>query len=122
MGPRSVDPPLVTTGVALDCPSVGFMGRNSRCDGEYQPLAIETYRRGDVVGSCPALHRLTVRQISNRYLPEEEPITIADLRRRGLSIRRIAAQFGRTPSTISREWTKQPLTAPLDGWSTSATT
>jgi hypothetical protein len=42
--------------------------------------------------------RLTVRQISNRYLPEEEAITIADLRRRGLSIRRIAAQI--RPDTI----------------------
>ncbi|MGY4646299.1 helix-turn-helix domain-containing protein [Mycobacterium sp. URHB0021] len=67
----------------------------------------------------PALHRLTVRQISNRYQLEEEPITIADLRRRGLSIRRIAVQLGRVPSTISREWTKPPLPASLDGWSTS---
>src|SRR3954466_12582368 len=58
------------------------MGRNSYCDGQYQPLATKTYRRGEVVGFVPALHRLTVRQISNRYQPEEEPITIADLRRR----------------------------------------
>jgi hypothetical protein len=32
----------------------------------------KTYRRGDAVGFVPALDRLTVRQISNRYLSEEE--------------------------------------------------
>jgi IS30 family transposase len=50
-----------------------------------------------------ALDRLVVRQISDRYLSEEERIDIADLRRAGLSIRGIATKLGRAPSTISRE-------------------
>ncbi|WP_072532795.1 IS30 family transposase [Mycobacterium tuberculosis] len=44
-----------------------------------------------------------MRQISSRYLSEEERINIADLRRSGLSIRKIADQLGRAPSTVSRE-------------------
>ncbi|MGY4646442.1 transposase, IS30 family [Mycobacterium sp. URHB0021] len=44
-----------------------------------------------------------MRQISDRYLSEQERIDIADLRRSGLSIRGIAAELGRAPSTISRE-------------------
>ena len=63
----------------------------------------KTYRRGEVVGFVPALDRLAVRQISARYLSQDERIEIADLRRAGLSIREIAAQLGRAPSTISRE-------------------
>lgn len=43
------------------------------------------------------------RPISCRYLSEEERIRIADLRREKKSIRSIAAELGRSPSTISRE-------------------
>ncbi|MEU2876265.1 helix-turn-helix domain-containing protein [Streptomyces sp. NPDC007070] len=43
------------------------------------------------------------RQISDRYLSEEESIRIADLRRGKRSVRSIAAELGRSPSTISRE-------------------
>jgi Helix-turn-helix domain len=60
----------------------------------------KTYRRGEPVGFVPALDRLAVRQISNRYLSEEERIGIADLRRSGLSIRKIADKLG--PSGRSR--------------------
>lgn len=42
-------------------------------------------------------------QISARYLSEEERITIADLRRAGATVRAIAAELRRSPSTISRE-------------------
>ena len=41
--------------------------------------------------------------ISPRYLSEQERITLADLRRTGRSIRSIATEMGRSPSTISRE-------------------
>ncbi|MFI2371170.1 transposase [Streptomyces sp. NPDC018833] len=41
--------------------------------------------------------------ISCRYLSEAERIRIADLRREKRSIRSIAAELGRSPSTISRE-------------------
>lgn len=42
-------------------------------------------------------------RISERFLSEEERVTIADRHRAGSSIRGIAAELGRSPSTISRE-------------------
>ena len=44
-----------------------------------------------------------MRQISSRFLSQDERIEIADLRHAGLSIRQIATKLGRAPSTISRE-------------------
>lgn len=43
------------------------------------------------------------RQISSRYLSQDQRIEIADLRQSGLSLRAIASQLKRAPSTISRE-------------------
>ncbi|HLM21275.1 MAG TPA: helix-turn-helix domain-containing protein [Propionibacteriaceae bacterium] len=63
----------------------------------------KVYRRGRLVGFVPALERLAVRQISPRFLSQAERIDIADLRHAGGSIRQIAHQLGRAPSTISRE-------------------
>ena len=63
----------------------------------------KTYRRGQLIGFVPALDRLAVRQISERYLSQDERIEIADLRRAGLSTRQIADKLGRAPSTVSRE-------------------
>jgi IS30 family transposase len=42
-------------------------------------------------------------EISDRYMSEDERVTIADLRRQGLSMRAVAEKIGRSPSTISRE-------------------
>jgi IS30 family transposase len=42
-------------------------------------------------------------QVSARYLSEDERVRIADLRRAGLGVRAIAAELGRSPSTVSRE-------------------
>jgi transposase, IS30 family len=41
--------------------------------------------------------------ISARYLSEDERLVIGDLRRAGLSVRAIAAERDRAPSTVSRE-------------------
>jgi IS30 family transposase len=41
--------------------------------------------------------------VSARFLSEDERIAIADLRRRGHTVRDIAARLGRAPSTVSRE-------------------
>lgn len=41
--------------------------------------------------------------VPSRYLVLQERLQIADLHRLGLSLRRIAAELGRSPSTISRE-------------------
>jgi len=43
------------------------------------------------------------REISPRYLSEDERVRIADLRRVGHGVREIAQELGRSPSTISRE-------------------
>jgi IS30 family transposase len=56
-----------------------------------------------VAGFVPALERLAVRQVSARFLSQDERIEIADLHHAALSIRQIAARLGRAPSTISRE-------------------
>jgi transposase, IS30 family len=86
--------------------SVSAAGREvgvSRTSANNWARGYKTYRRGEAVGFVPALDRLAVRQISNRYLSEEERIAIADLRRSGLSARKIAAKLKRAPSTVSRE-------------------
>jgi IS30 family transposase len=51
----------------------------------------------------PSVINAAEREISSRYLSEEERVRIADLRRAGLGVRAIAAELGRSPSTISRE-------------------
>ena len=43
------------------------------------------------------------RVISARFLSVEERLEIADMHRRGVSVRQIADRLGRSPSTISRE-------------------
>ena len=43
------------------------------------------------------------REISDRYLSEQERVLIADLRAAGAGVRAIADRTGRSPSTISRE-------------------
>jgi IS30 family transposase len=75
----------------------------SRTAGNNWSRGYKTCRNGQVTGFVPALDRLAVREISARYLSQQERIEIADLRHAGLSIRQIAEQLGRAPSTISRE-------------------
>ena len=75
----------------------------SRTAGNNWSRGYKTYCHGQVAGFVPALERLAVREISARYLSQDERIEIADLRHAGLSIRQIADQLGRAPSTISRE-------------------
>ena len=58
----------------------------------------------------PPLERLAVRQISPRFLSQDERIELADLRHAGLSIRQIACRLGRAPSTISRELRRNATT------------
>ena len=75
----------------------------ARTTGTNWACGHKTYRNGLVVGFVPPLDRLAVRQISSRFLSQDERIEIADLRHAGLSIRQIALKLGRAPSTISRE-------------------
>ena len=75
----------------------------------------KVYRRGQLVGFVPALERLAVRQISPRFLSQDERIEIADLRHAGLSIRQIACRLGRAPSTMSRELRRNATTTGVTG-------
>lgn len=78
----------------------------SRSSGNSWARGYTVYRDGRPVKTVAPLDRLGVREISPRYLSEDERILIADLRREGLSIRKITAQLDRSPSTISREPTR----------------
>lgn len=61
------------------------------------------YRNGQAVRFVEPLDRLEVRQVSARYLSQQERIEIADLHHEGVGVREIARRIGRSPSTISRE-------------------
>ncbi|MFD7568895.1 IS30 family transposase [Streptomyces tendae] len=52
----------------------------------------------------------------SRYLQEHDRIHIADRLREKASIRQIAAELGRSPSTISREIRRNRRTMPRGGW------
>jgi transposase, IS30 family len=75
----------------------------SRTTGANWSRGYKTYRNGTPVGFVAPLDRLAVREVSDRYLSQDERIEIADLRQTGLSVRQVAARMGRAPSTISRE-------------------
>lgn len=70
----------------------------SRTAGNNWARGYKTYRGGEVVGFVPAVERLAVRQISSRFLPQDERIEIADLRVQGLSVREIGRRLGRAPT------------------------
>ena len=78
------------------------VGVSRTCGGNWA-RGYKTYRQGRAVGFIAPLDHLAVREISARYLSQDERIEIADLRRAGLSVRGIAQRLGRSPSTISRE-------------------
>ena len=75
----------------------------SRSAGNNWTHGYKTYRRGEVVRLVAPLDRLAVREISGRFLSQDERFEIADLRRAGLSVRQVARLLGRAPSTVSRE-------------------
>jgi hypothetical protein len=65
----------------------GSGGRVSRTTGNNWSRGYKTYRHGQVAGFVPALDRLAVREISGRFLSQDERIEIADLRHAGLGVR-----------------------------------
>ena len=74
------------------------------------PQTGKRWRRGRLMTSSSGarLHYAAVidtrrQAISQRYLSEDDRVAIADLRGAGSGVRAIAAQLGRSPSTVSRE-------------------
>jgi IS30 family transposase len=51
----------------------------------------------------PVVAVVRKREISSRFLSEDERVLIADRRRAGVTVRAIARELGRSPATVSRE-------------------
>jgi transposase, IS30 family len=76
--------------------------RRGRPEGRKKRPRLPANQDGATVVSSRSGRSIEVRGTS-RYLGEDERIHIADRLRQGVSLRRIAAELGRAPSTISRE-------------------
>ena len=82
----------------------------SRTAGRNWANGYRTYRSGEVVGFVAALAG-EVREISSRFLSQDQRFEIGDRYRTGVSIREIARRLGRAPSTISRERQRNAIPA-----------
>ena len=92
---------LIARGVS-NAEACRVVGVNSRTGKRW------LYGRTITSGSGRRLHYPPVintrrAEISARYLAEDERVRIADLQRRGDTVRAIAAELGRSPSTVCRE-------------------
>lgn len=76
----------------------------SRSSGNNWSRGYKTYRRSKVVGFVPALDRLAVREISSRFLSQDERIEIADLQQ---AFRTTYRDLRDTPSGITGSVKKQ---------------
>jgi IS30 family transposase len=81
-----------------------IVGINRRTGKRWRHGRTITARDGRKLHYAPVITTGAVRrEISPRYLSEDERVRIADLRRAGNAVRAIAEQTGRSPSTVSRE-------------------
>ncbi len=82
-----------------------IVGINPRTGKRWRHGRTITARDGRKLHYSPVITRGAVvrREISDRYLSEQERVQIADLRAAGAGVRAIAERTGRSPSTISRE-------------------
>ena len=81
-----------------------IVGINRRTGKRWRHGRTITTRDGRKLHYAPVAGAGAVRrEISPRYLSEDERVRIADLRRAGAGVRAIAERTGRSPSTISRE-------------------
>ena len=81
-----------------------IVGINRRTGKRWRHGRTITARDGRKLHYAPVITTGAVRrEISPRYLSEDERVRIADLRRAGNGVRAIAEQTGRSPSTVSRE-------------------
>jgi transposase, IS30 family len=82
-----------------------IVGINPRTGKRWRHGRTITGRDGRKLHYDPVITRGAVvgREISDRYLSEQERVQIADLRAAGAGVRMIAGRTGRSPSTISRE-------------------
>ena len=92
---------LIARGVS-NAEACRIVGINARTGKRWRHGRKRTTRDGRTLHYAPVITSRKV-EVSERYLSEDERVTIADLRRQKLSMRAIATKLGRSPSTISRE-------------------
>jgi len=92
---------LIARGVS-NSEACRIVGINRRTGKRWRHGRTITSSNGRKLHYPPVINRRK-REISPRYLSEEERVRVADLHRAGLGVRAIAVEVGRSPSTISRE-------------------
>src|SRR3954452_16095545 len=92
---------LIARGVS-NAEACRIVGINVRTGKRWRHGRTVTTPDGRRLHYAPVITKRKV-EVSERYLSEDDRGAIADLRQRGLSIRAIAREIGRSPSTISRE-------------------
>jgi len=82
-----------------------IVGINPRTGKRWRHGRTVTTRDGRRLHYAPVVTggKVARRQISDRYMSEDERVRIADLRKAGAGVRAIAEKTGRSPSAISRE-------------------
>jgi IS30 family transposase len=82
-----------------------IVGINVRTGGEW--------KNGKLISHYEGRDRGEGRDFPSRFLSQSERIAIADARREGSGVRAIAREIGRSPSTVSREITRNshPISA-----------
>jgi len=80
-----------------------IVGINRRTGKRWRHGRTVTSSSGQRLHYAPVVGVARKREISARFLSEDERIRIADLRRAGEGVRAIARELGRDPATVSRE-------------------
>jgi IS30 family transposase len=80
-----------------------IVGINRRTGKRWRHGRKVTSSSGRVLHYAPVVGGARKREISERFLSEDERVRIADMRRAGESVRAIATALDRSPSTVSRE-------------------
>jgi len=93
---------LIAKGVG-NAEACRIVGINRRTGKRWRHGRKVTSSSGRVLHYAPVVGGARKREISERFLSEDERVRIADMRRAGESVRAIATALDRSPSTVSRE-------------------
>jgi transposase, IS30 family len=93
---------LIARGVSYS-EACRIVGINRRTGKRWRHGRTITSTGGRRLHYAPVVGVARKREISARFLSEEERVRIADLRRAGEGVRAIARELGRSPATVSRE-------------------
>jgi transposase-like protein len=93
---------LIARGVSY-AEACRVVGINRRTGKRWRHGRTITSGSGRRLHYAPVVDVKRKREISARFLSEDERVRIADLRRAGEGVRAIAREVGRSPATVSRE-------------------